>query len=135
MPYKAALAQIAQDHRAELEGDLFTARAEYATALELLESAKRRMHMLEGLLNGVSTPEALEPREAMQEMTLHAAMHKVLSDSPTGKLRAGEIISEIARLNLYRMRDGRVPESQQIHARANHYPELFGKDGPFFFAK
>lgn len=64
-------------------------------------------------------------------MTLHAAMYKVLKESPQGKLRAGEIISGIGRQGLYRMRDGRLPESQQIHARASHNPDLFGKDGSF----
>jgi hypothetical protein len=68
-------------------------------------------------------------------MTLHAAMHKVLKEAAGGKLRAGEIIAEIDRQGLYRMRDGRQPESQQIHARANHYPNMFGKEGSYFYAK
>jgi hypothetical protein len=59
----------------------------------------------------------------------------VLTESPEGKLRAGEIIAEIDRRGLYRMRDGRLPESQQIHARASHYPDLFDKDGSFFYPK
>jgi hypothetical protein len=68
-------------------------------------------------------------------MTLHAAMVKVLRESPNGRLRAAEIIAEIERRGLYRMRDGRIPESQQIHARAGHYPDLIGKDGSYFYAK
>ena len=68
-------------------------------------------------------------------MTLHDAMHKVIRESPDRRLRASEIIAEIERQGLYRMRDGRVPESQQIHARANHYPHLFEKDGSYFVAR
>lgn len=47
--------------------------------------------------------------------TARSVFEQVLRDSPTGELRAGEIIAEIERLGLYRMRDGRLPESQQIH--------------------
>lgn len=139
MTYESALTQISLDHRAEIEADLITAQSEYEAAQRTLEIARRRVHMLEGLLEpmevslgDIDIPKSLEANE---KMTLHAAMQKVLRESPTGKLRAGEIITEIERRNLYRMRDGRIPESQQIHARANHYPELFGKDGSFFYAK
>jgi hypothetical protein len=95
--------------------------------------------MLEALLRP-SAPAPIplaiqESGEGAGKMTLHSAMQKVLREAPNRRLRAGEIIAEIKRLNLYRMKDGRLPESQQIHARASHYPELFGKDGSFFFAK
>jgi hypothetical protein len=134
MTYLSALAQLCSGNRTEIEADLSAAQAEYEMAQVTLENARRRIHMLEGLL---ATPSGIESPKVQtgDQMTLHAAMQKVLRESPTGKLRAGEIIAEIGRLNLYRMKDGRLPESQQIHARANHYPELFGKDGPFFFAK
>lgn len=134
MSYESTLAQVSIEHRTEIEADLAAAQAEFEITQVTLETARRRVHMLEGLL---AAPGCIEsPRVPFaDQMTLHAAMQKVLRESPTGKLRAGEIIAEIDRLNLYRMRDGRLPESQQIHARANHYPELFGKDGAFFFAK
>lgn len=140
MSYESALTHVALDHQAEIEADLGRARAEREVAQTRLEKATRRVHMLEGLLRPTEAGfpgdiEFRESREASERMTLHAAMQKVLKESATGKLRASEIIAEIDRLNLYRMKDGRIPESQQIHARASHYPNLFGKDGSLFFAK
>jgi len=139
MSYESALTKIAIDHRDEIEAALVAAKAECEVAQATLEKLARRIYLLEGILKPVeNVPTDIEipqPGEKTEQMTLHAAMRKVLRESPTRKLRAAEIIAEIDRQNLYRMRDGRVPESQQIHARANHYPELFGKDGSLFFAK
>lgn len=139
MSYASDLTQIAGENRAEIQTDLAAARVQCETARSVLEDATRRVRFLESLLNAggvlgsaAKAPSSSDPKE---KMTLHAAMQQVLRDSPTGKLRAGEIIAEIERLGLYRMRDGRLPESQQIHARAGHYPELIGKDGPYFYAK
>jgi hypothetical protein len=64
-------------------------------------------------------------------MTLHAAMRKVLQDSPVGMMRAADIASEIERHRLYRMRDGRPVEAQQIHARVGQYPDDFRREGTF----
>lgn len=136
MSYLSALAQIGLEHRAEIEADLIAARAECEAAQAAVERATKRVHILEALLDvpGVSD-RGENPEPPARKMTLHAAMHKVLRASPKGKMRASEIIGEIERLGLYRMKDGRLPESQQIHARAHHYPELFGKEGSFFYAK
>src|SRR5690348_12532686 len=139
MSYESALTQIGTDHRAEIEADLAAARSELEQAQTAMEKAARRVHMLESLLQPIEPaliePETSESSETPGKMTLHSAMQKVLRESQSGRLRAGEIIAEIKRRHLYRMKDGRLPESQQIHARASHYPELFGKDGSFFFAK
>jgi hypothetical protein len=64
-------------------------------------------------------------------MTLHDAMAEVLRGEPGRMLRAGDLAREIERRRLYRMRDGRPVESQQIHARVNHYDEVFTKEGTF----
>src|SRR6266536_1556641 len=109
----------------------------------LLDAAERQVYVLEGLLEMKGEPPSAPATTGPQtphsppddKLTLHAAMYKVLKDSPEGKLRAGDIIAEIGRRGLYRMRDGRLTESQQIHARANHFPDMFGKDGPFFYPK
>jgi hypothetical protein len=56
-------------------------------------------------------------------------MQQVLQNDHDGRMRAGALASEINRLNLYRMRDGRPVEAQQIHARVGHYPDWFTKEG------
>jgi hypothetical protein len=142
MTYQDALVELIATHRGEIEADLETARGQYEDAQAHLTAAARRLHMLEGLLSRGGTAETVADEEPPTEppsddgaLTLHEAMRQVLRDSPKDKLRAGEIIAEIERRGLYRMRDGRIPESQQIHARAGHYPHMFGKDGSYFYAK
>jgi hypothetical protein len=58
-------------------------------------------------------------------------MAEVLRSAPAGMLRAGDLAAGIERRRLYRMRDGRPVEAQQIHARVGHYPHLFAKEGTF----
>jgi len=142
MSYASVLAEVGAAHRKQIEADLADAMEERNASLAALEDVNRRIALLEGLLTMRGEPppseggvEPPQPRGPDGPMTLHAAMHKVLKESPSGKLRAGEIIAEIDRRGLYRMRDGRLPESQQIHARAGHYPQMFGKDGSYFYAK
>jgi hypothetical protein len=141
MNYQDALAGVCTAHRDQIERDLETAHGQYEDAKAHLAAAERQLHLLEGLLSMASGPSGtlLVPSAGAKSddggMTLHEAMRQVLNDAPTGKLRAGEIIAEIERRGLYRMRDGRIPESQQIHARAGHYPHMFGKDGSYFYAK
>jgi hypothetical protein len=142
MTYQDALAELTASHRGQIEADLGTARSQYEEAKAHVATAERRLHMLEGLLAAHLKAEttadegiAAEPADDDRPLTLHEAMREVLKASPNGKLRAGEIIAEIERRGLYRMRDGRIPESQQIHARAQHYPHMFGKDGSYFYAK
>lgn len=144
MNYVDALAEIATEHTEEIEQALAAAHSDLALAGQAFETARRRVVHLECLLTLSEPgkgPKAEEPRslevsgETDGPMTLHAAMRRVLLDAPGHKLRAGEIIAEIDRRGLYRMRDGRLPESQQIHARAGHYPDLIGKDGPLFYPK
>jgi hypothetical protein len=135
MGYHEELSKIASEYRRQIEVDLSSARQEYENAHAALGRAERHIQLVEGLLAmGAGRPNDTNVAPVHQ-MTLHAAMHQVLKDSPAGRMRAGEMVAEIARRGLYRMRDGRPPETQQIHARAGHYPDMFGKDGPFFFPR
>ena len=48
-------------------------------------------------------------------MTLHEAMRKVLRAVPMRMMHAQDLAAEIGRLHLYRRRDGRAIEPQQIY--------------------
>lgn len=143
MSYLDALYELREQYRADLNAALTEAHRRSEAARAELVASEREANMIEGILMSVPgsgtavaspSPTANGPHSGAY-MTLHDAMHKVIRESPDRRLRAGEIIAEIERQGLYRMRDGRVPESQQIHARANHYPHLFQKDGSFFVAR
>lgn len=69
--------------------------------------------------------------EVSERVTLHEAMRTVLRSAPHKMLRAQDLAQAIAARGLYRMRDGRPVEAQQIHARVGHYPELFKREGTF----
>ncbi|CAN5167489.1 hypothetical protein BH09ACT12_BH09ACT12_30850 [soil metagenome] len=62
-------------------------------------------------------------------MTLHDAMREVLRTAPGRRMVAADIATQIDRRGLYKMRDGRAVEKQQIHARVGHYPKVFNRDG------
>lgn len=62
-------------------------------------------------------------------MTLHEAMLAVLRTAPGARMTARELCDQINRRGLYRMRDGRPVEIQQIHARAGNYSHLFVRVG------
>jgi hypothetical protein len=124
--HRALLAQVAQAHRAELEGDLDRARFELSRAEADAQRWRREVDWIEALL-GMAGPGPDAPRS----MTLHDAMVQVLASAPVGMMRAGDLAAEINRLGLYRMRDGRPVEIQQIHARVNNYGHLFAKEGTF----
>lgn len=140
MTYTTAMANIVAGNRVQIEADLDTARQELEEARAVLAATQRRVFALEWMVSLRADSRGSErskrtPELLPEQLTLHAAMVKVLKESPEGRLRAADIIAEIERRGLYRMRDGRLPESQQIHARAGHYPELIGKDGSYFYAK
>lgn len=58
-------------------------------------------------------------------MTLHEAMREVLRSAPGRRMSPRDLCEQINRRGLYRMRDGRPVEVQQIHARCGNYPQLF----------
>lgn len=86
----------------------------------------------ESLLSLVANnPESFED----SGLTLHGAMATILRADSLHMLRAGDLAGEINRRGLYRMRDGRPVEAQQIHARVGHYGHLFEKEGTFIKLK
>jgi hypothetical protein len=70
-------------------------------------------------------------QEAARYLTAHGAMAEVLRTAPQYQMRPVDLATEITRRGLYTMRDGRPIETQQIHARAGNYPDMFERNGPF----
>lgn len=126
------LRSVAAARREEIEADLDRAgrglARNAADRLEL-ERARAVAETLLGLLDrhGGSAPEGASG----PGLTLHEAMAEVLRDAPAGMMRAGDLAAEVNRRQLYRMRDGRPVEPQQIHARTGHYGHWFEKEGTF----
>lgn len=93
---------------------------------------ERRLAAEEWLLELSGEP--LPPREPLR-LSAHAAMAEVLRTAPQYKMRPVELAAEINRRGLYRMRDGRPIETQQIHARVGNYPDMFERDVAFIRLK
>jgi hypothetical protein len=127
--YEEQIAAIVAGSREEIDADLATARQAREQALGGLEEAERRINTLEAILAMSSSPAPSAPAEG--RVTLHEAMRKVLQTAPDRRMLAAEIAAHIDRRGLYKMRDGRPVEAQQIHARVGHYPEMFDRDGTF----
>ncbi len=126
------LRTVAASRRDEIEADLDRARRGLVrNAAERVEFERARVfaEALLGLLDGDDEDDVLRP--TAPSLTLHEAMAEVLRDAPAGMLRAGDLAAEINRRQLYRMRDGRPVEPQQIHARIGHYGHWFEKEGTF----
>lgn len=67
----------------------------------------------------------------MGHVTLHVAMQMVLADAPNRMMRPADLAAAIHARGLYRTRDGRAVETQQIHARVGNYENLFAREGTF----
>lgn len=134
MEYLKEVIAVATVYQSELEGDLDHALSELKRNAKERSELESRIALTEQLLglvrSGDGPSDARSPDDA-RGMTLHDAMVLVLRESDLGMLRAGDIAQEIDRRHLYRMRDGRPVEAQQIHARTGHYPHLFQKEGTF----
>jgi hypothetical protein len=118
----------AQELRSRIDRDqqlLDELRAEMA-------EIERRLAAEQWLLE--SSPEQPPARETLR-LSAHAAMAEVLRTAPQHKMRPVDLAAEINRRGLYRMRDGRPIETQQIHARTGNYPEMFERDGVFIRLK
>ncbi len=130
MGFEDEMRRVAEAHIEEIEGDLDGARRALAQAQGDVADLARRVALLEVLVavrgGGVAAPARIS-----DGLTLHEAMVEVLRGEPHRMLRAGDLAREIERRGLYRMRDGRPVESQQIHARVNHYHGMFTKEGTF----
>lgn len=135
--YADALAEIAARHQDELRTDLESLRAQSESLHAEASFTDRRVAMLEGLLD-LATSSAEGPAAMTRgeiPRTLHEAMAEVLRTAPERMMRAGDLAAAIERRGLYRMRDGRPVEAQQIHARVSHYGALFTKEGTFIKLK
>jgi hypothetical protein len=75
------------------------------------------------------------PTRQTLPLTAHRAMAEVLRTAPQHKMRPVDLAAEVNRRGLYKMRDGRPLETQQIHARVGNYPDLFERDGAFIKLK
>lgn len=128
MEYREQVGRVVDANIDQLRGDLDQAR--HALRLARLEAGRleRQVAVLEGLLELGHSPAA---EADLQGLTLHEAMAKVLRDAPGGMMRAGDLAVQINGRGLYRMRDGRPVEAQQIHARVGQYPHVFCKQGTF----
>lgn len=133
MDYWEDVRKVAQAHREEIEGDLDRARIELRRVQGDVQAAQRRVEAYQQLLELADSGES--PSAPTEELTLHEAMAQVLRAAPEGMLRAGELAAEINRQRLYRMRDGRPVEPQQVHARVGHYGRLFTREGTFIKLK
>lgn len=119
-------------HRDEIEGDLARAKHELAQMGVRGAELEREVAGLEVLLASVRSEDGdRHPGDRLSGLTLHDAMVTILEGAPSQMMRAGDLASEIDRRGLYRMRDGRSVEAQQIHARVGHYPHLLTKSGTF----
>jgi len=129
MGYMTEIRDVVAAHVDELRVDLEAARQRHRQSMAKSDELKQHMSALEGLVvlaadASVSTPDT-------GRLTLHKAMAQVLGEQPEKMMRPGPLAAEINRRHLYRMRDGRPVEIQQIHARVGNYPELFAREGPF----
>lgn len=115
----------------EIAGDLELARKALRRARAETDELLRTVTHLEGLLAHAEEASAERATPASPPTTLHEAMVEVLKDCQGGMMRANDLAAEINRRRLYRMRDGRPVEAQQIHARVGNYPHLFEKEGTF----
>lgn len=131
--YEQAIAELVAKHGADVRGELNYLRERREKLTAELSFVERRVNLLEGMLDigSTSSREPLDFAETDVPRTLHAAMAEVLETAPERMMRAGDLAAAIERRGLYKMRDGRPVEAQQIHARVGHYPTLFTKVGTF----
>ncbi|MBN9327309.1 hypothetical protein [Cellulomonas sp. 73-145] len=97
-----------------MEQDLIAAVEERDRLAAALAEAETRVASMQFLLSLVDAP-----AEAVRT-SLHEAMRTVLQSTPGHVMPAVELAREINRRGLYRMRDGRPVEAQQIHARVGN---------------
>lgn len=135
MGYQDEVAKVVAARREELKVDLDAAKRTAESLRAQLAEAERRVQSYEALL-------AFDPDEARSlgevpvgHVTLHVAMQMVLKDAPNQMMRPADLAAAIHARGLYRMRDGRAVETQQIHARVGNYEDLFERAGTFIKLK
>jgi len=135
MGYQDEVAKVVAARREELKVDLDAAKRTAESLRAQLAEAERRVQSYEALL-------AFDPDEARSlgevpvgHVTLHVAMQMVLKDAANQMMRPADLAAAIHARGLYRMRDGRAVETQQIHARVGNYEDLFERAGTFIKLK
>lgn len=133
-PWQELVAANAVAHREELEADLAQAVLLRERAKANFEDAESRVRAMNYLL---ALADKLDggPSESESQRSLHEAMIDVLESDPVGMMRAVHLAAAINERGLYRMRDGRPVEGQQVTARVGRYPHLFEKEGTFIKIK
>ncbi len=128
-----SLGEIRESTRAELEDWLAEAEKELTGLRQRegeledeVELARTWLGEAGGVLMGLSQGRI---------RSLQDAMTFVLGLNGRDGMKAPELAAEIAKLGLYRMRDGRPVDAHQIHARVNNYPELFVRLGGRIFKR
>lgn len=124
------LRAVAIARRGEIESDLDRVRSRLVDNQRERAELERARALAETLL-ALAVADADDRTPMEPGRTLHEAMAEVLRDAPAGMMRAGDLAAEVNRRGLYRMRDGRPVEPQQIHARIGHYGHWFEKEGTF----
>lgn len=127
MRHRDAITELINEHRQDFESELADARAFRSEAEAAFAAADREVATLEAIL-AMASP-ATEHTEPGERTTLHEAMRKVLLTAPGRRMLAAELAKSIDERGLYKMRDGRPVEAQQIHARVGHYGHMFERDG------
>lgn len=127
MSYRNALAQLVRQHRLQIEADLAEACLLLDQSASALAEAEQEVATLKAIL-ATSAPTSARPTDRSQRMTLHEAMRKVLQSAPDRRMLAADLATAIDRRGLYKMRDGRPVEAQQIHARVGNYGHMFERD-------
>lgn len=133
--YRATIRQVLRPCLEDIRSDLEDASQSLVRARSDVARLEHEVAALEAVVALASEDPAVPPpapgSRVPSRLTLHEAMRAVLQDEVSHRLRAGDLAAEINRRGLYRMRDGRPVEAQQIHARVGHYPQLFQKDGTY----
>jgi hypothetical protein len=127
MSYQDEVATVAVKQVDAIRRDLARAQQALVLAGDEVLKLNRRVAALDWLLRLAET----ESTSGGPALTLHDAMRQVLSRAPLRMMRAVDLAAAIDNDGLYRMRDGRAVEPQQIHARVGNYPQLFTREGTF----
>ena len=126
------LADVVSRHEEELRSRIDRDRRLLEEQRAEAAQIERRLAAEEWLLESSADQ---SPTRQTLPLTAHGAMAEVLRTAPQHKMRPVDLAAEINRRGLYRMRDGRPLETQQIHARMGDYPDMFERDGAFIKLK
>lgn len=126
------LADVVSRHEDELRSRIDRDRRLLEEQRAQVAQIERRLAAEQWLLGSLADQ---PPTTQELSLTAHDAMAEVLRTAPQHKMRPVDLAAEINRRGLYRMRDGRPIETQQIHARAGNYANMFERDGAFIKLK